>query len=218
MKRGGCGVLVWFWFQFQFVVYREEAEREESKGGGKHWGEFVANLKMQFDRGPPTLNVQICSYLMIVPLYCMSMLTKNSVKPRKRQVRGERVGVPEGRVRIHVLVSLSLLQSQRRRLNSFEQLKLSRAVRYSHQRRERAPVSEESRLQKLTTQVTFPTLFTLWFNPLVTFWPRQYLEIICPLCVKTLQKATLLWIAVQVTVLRLIFTTTSFSQISCVSY
>ncbi|CAI8045620.1 G-protein coupled receptor-associated protein LMBRD2 [Geodia barretti] len=43
--------------------------------------------------------------------------------------------------------------SQRRRLNSFEQLKLSRAVRYSHQRRERAPVSEESRLQKLTTQV-----------------------------------------------------------------
>ena len=48
MKRGGCGVWVWFWFQF--VVYREEAEREESKGGGKHWGEFVANLKMQFDR------------------------------------------------------------------------------------------------------------------------------------------------------------------------
>ena len=61
MKRGGCGVWVWFWFQFQFVVYREEAEREESKGGGKHWGEFVANLTMQLDRGPRSM----CRYVAI---------------------------------------------------------------------------------------------------------------------------------------------------------
>ena len=51
-----------------------------------------------------------------------------------------------------------IMQSRRERLNSFDQLKLSRAVRYSHQRRERAPlhpVSEESRLKKITTQVIY---------------------------------------------------------------
>jgi hypothetical protein len=46
--------------------------------------------------------------------------------------------------------------SQGGRISPFERLKQSRAVRYSHQRRERAPLhppSEESRLKRFTTQV-----------------------------------------------------------------
>ena len=64
----------------------------------------------------------------------------------------------------YVSVCVCVSQARTRKLDSFEQLKQSRAVRYSHQRRERPslwPPTEQSRLKKITTQV-HGNYVTLW--------------------------------------------------------
>ena len=97
----------------------------------------------------------MCVCGLVSVLFCFRAEVEREEFERRRKNCGQSVSYIQC-VCASTSRSPSCPQSRRERLNSFDQLKMSRAVRFSHQRMERAPlhpVSEESRLKKFTTQV-----------------------------------------------------------------